>query len=552
MATAEGVEVFEDTIDQVSSDLHGRILLKREQKKALIDLLLKKDVLAVLPTGFGKSLIYQYFVLSKAKQREAKDLGITACRLKDFLDEETSTLRPKQLMFASAEDVLSPTFRNLLKNNSILNESIELLVIDESHTVETWTSMSNHLFIETNREEGTPVLALTGTADKATMQAIVSSLSLKEQTDIHVSPNRQNIRMSVFKCSKISMLSHLNWLIELVRNNGLDTPKTLFFCNTMNDIATISNYILLNLADNAFHPTNVQTADNCLIGIYHSTTWDSQKDRIVKAMKGTEHLSTRIIVIATTALSMGVNFPDIRYVINWGSPRSLLDYHQEIGRAGRDGKQSYAITYFFGQQLSHCEDDVKDFVKSTACYRVASLLPFDKQVESLTPQHNCCSNCMNLCSCDMCQHSSTTDLPFESTADGKNSDHPHVVRSVSLEDRRDVRDSLMELFWTIVNTSDELEVKFYTQVVDEIVESCHTIFTVKDIITNYPIFTMRRALKILEIFDELFGDISLLPSFEELEIIDELLDLTPFSAVGLDSSINSSSSDSEVSDSDNS
>ena len=72
-------------------------------------------------------------------------------------------------------------------------------------------------------------MALTGTADKARMQAIVSSLSLKEQTDIHVSPNRQNIRMSVFKCSKISMLSHLNWLIELVRNNGLDTPKTLIF-----------------------------------------------------------------------------------------------------------------------------------------------------------------------------------------------------------------------------------------------------------------------------------------------------------------------------------
>ena len=74
--------------------------------------------------------------------KEAKDLGITACRLKDFLEEETSTLRPKQLMFASAEDVLSPTFRNLLnKDNSILNESIELLVIDESHTVETWTFM---------------------------------------------------------------------------------------------------------------------------------------------------------------------------------------------------------------------------------------------------------------------------------------------------------------------------------------------------------------------------------------------------------------------------
>ena len=48
----------------------------------------------------------------------------------------------------------------------------------------------------------------------------------------------------------------------------------------------------------------------------------------------------------------------IRYVINWGPPRCLLDYHQEIGRAGRDGNQSDAITYFYSQQLSHCEDDI--------------------------------------------------------------------------------------------------------------------------------------------------------------------------------------------------
>ena len=70
---------------------------------------------------------------------------------------------------------------------------------------------------------------------------------------------------------------------------------------------------------------------------------------------------------------MGVNFSDIRYVINWGPPRCLLDYHQEIGG---DGNQSDAITYFYGQQLSNCED-VKDFIKSTTCFRVSSLLPFD-------------------------------------------------------------------------------------------------------------------------------------------------------------------------------
>ena len=102
-------------------------------------------------------------------------------------------------------------------------------------------------------------------------------------------------------------------------------------------------------------------------------------------------------VIAT---SMGVNFPDIRYVINWDPPRCVLDYHQESGKAGRDGYQSDAITYFYGQQLSHCEDDVKDFIKSTICLRVSSLLPFDHQIQALKQCYKCpcdtCSSCSAL------------------------------------------------------------------------------------------------------------------------------------------------------------
>jgi hypothetical protein len=55
-----------------------------------------------------------------------------------------------------------------------------------------------------------------------------------------------------------------------------------------------------------------------------------------------------------------------------GPARNLLDHHQEAGRAGRDGKQSDIVVIYHGQQLTHCEDEVKSFVKSTSCLRVAS------------------------------------------------------------------------------------------------------------------------------------------------------------------------------------
>ena len=134
-------------------------VLKEEQNVAITDLLGRKDVLAVLPTGYGKSLMYQYFVVAKAKQNmcasalvicpltgiiddqimEATNLSITVGRLTDVLKEET--LKPRQLVFASAEEVTSPAFQGLLKDSSVLNNCIELLVVDESHTVETWTAL---------------------------------------------------------------------------------------------------------------------------------------------------------------------------------------------------------------------------------------------------------------------------------------------------------------------------------------------------------------------------------------------------------------------------
>ena len=93
--------------------------------------------------------------------------------------------------------------------------------------------------------------------------------------------------------------------------------------------------------------------------------------------------------MASSALSMGVDFPDIRYVVNWEPARTLLDQLQE---AGRDGKLPHAITIYHGNQLSNCEDEIKDFFKTTGC-GVARYRPFDSSIAQIEPGHGCCLHC---------------------------------------------------------------------------------------------------------------------------------------------------------------
>ena len=85
--------------------------------------------------------------------------------------------------------------------------------------------------------------ALTGTADLTTQETIKRVLNLSENVNvIYVSPNRLNLRFSVQKVKKELQLKRLEWLVELIKKEGIDTPKTILFCNTMNEIAIVVNY----------------------------------------------------------------------------------------------------------------------------------------------------------------------------------------------------------------------------------------------------------------------------------------------------------------------
>ena len=108
---------------------------------------------------------------------------------------------------------------------------------------------------------GTPVLALTGTADKETERTVMDDLTMKDPIQLFVSPNRCNLRFSVNKVAQTDMLKQLDWLVELIKENCKDTPKTIVFCDTMYSIVSVFNNLMGKPREKAFDPSTVEETD---------------------------------------------------------------------------------------------------------------------------------------------------------------------------------------------------------------------------------------------------------------------------------------------------
>ena len=315
-----------------------------------------------------------------------------------------------------------------------------------------------------------------------------------------MSPERKNLRITVVKCKKAEVFSKLDWLVEMVRQKGINTPKTMIFCNMMSDMANVANYLLFKLGCEAYNSKTVDTKD-CLIDIFHSMTWTESKDKFLASFKKAD--SVKRIVVASTALSMGVNFPDVKYVVNWGPARTLLDYHQEAGRAGRDGSPAHSIIIYHGNQTAQCEVDVKNFVRTSECYRVACLKPFVDDVKPLQPGHDCCSNCAVTCKCGF----NCSALPFENPPLIEQQQVPvQRKRDVMQQQRINLQEALTEMKEKF-SARCSLEVHgFSDDLVKQLVEGACTIFSIKDILC-FPVFSVKVATQILEIFQDIFDDI---------------------------------------------
>ena len=371
---------------------------------------------------------------------------------------------------------------------------------------------------------GVPFLALTGTANDKMQQSIVKELAMKKDTVVlNISPERTNIRFTVVKTKREDHLCHLQWLVDLIKAHKDKVPKCIIFCSTIQDVAKVTGHLLGALGDYAYVPDKPQVPANRLLGIYHSMTWPKYKSRVTNSFKNDSGCVR--VVVATSALSMGVNFPDVMYVIHFGPARSTVDHIQEAGRAGRNGEPAHNVIVYHGNQLSHCEKAVKTFCRTDNCIRQALFADY-ADVESVQPLHDCCSNCDKRCLCagTECHRNS---FPFDRPV-GSLEEEAMVVcqRTINEEDRVVLQETLTELQGNLNGQSlsvfgSSSAHGFSAELIDAIVAEAASIFSISDIQTRFPVFSVSHAKLILEIFQEIFEDIA---SFDDMvEVMNEEL-----------------------------
>ena len=274
----------------------------------------------------------------------------------------------------------------------------------------------------------------------------------------------------------------------------------------------------MRLGNDAYIEGEEAFCDRCLLSVYYSATPDSAKARVTNSFTG--HGSTSVVV-ASTSLSMGVDFPHVRYIIHFGPGRTLADHLQQAGRAGRDTQPAHSIIMYLGKHLVQCEGPIRHMVKKKECIRKLLLCHFTDDDVSLSPMHDCCNRCHALCKCggDTCTKMS---YPFDKLSAVVK--EVEQIREVYEDDKTCLRNALGEIKQslniysrtTFFDSSGVLCHGFSDSIINSIVNNCHKIFTLADLLENGFISSLQIAVTVLEVFSEIFEDVTITPSLYRL------------------------------------
>jgi ATP-dependent DNA helicase RecQ len=384
------------------------------QEAIVRDVLARRDVLALMPTGGGKSLCFQFPALLQAgvtlvvsplialmqdQVRQLQNNGIPAAFINSSLDAAEIQRRTQallrgdyKLLYLAPERLLLQEFLEGPLNRLYSEVGINAFVIDEAHCVSEWghdfRTEYRQLARLRRRHPEVPLLAFTATATARVRSDIIAQLELRDPA-VHVASfNRPNLFYRVRPKDKSSYRE----LLAQAKSGGAG----IIYCLSRRRVDELA--AKLQAAGIRAAPYHA--------GLDGITRRDTQDAFIRDDLQ---------VIVATIAFGMGIDKPDVRWVVHYDLPRTLEGYYQESGRAGRDGDPANCTMYFGGADIRTAEfliqqkvdasgapleneqriarqqlRQVLQFADSTECRRAVQLRYFG---ETFSGPCGACDNC---------------------------------------------------------------------------------------------------------------------------------------------------------------
>ncbi len=365
-----------DDLRRVAREDFGWERLKPGQLEAMAPILDGRDVVAAMPTGYGKSAVYQVtaalregmtLVISPLIALEHDQVsGIEAADDAPVALAVNSTLGPRRtaeawriVEQAGAEYVfLSP---EQLANETTLQRlaasDVSLIVVDEAHCISAWGHDFRPDYLRLgaaiDRLGHPPVLALTATASPPVREEIVTQLRMRDPLVVVGGFDRPNIRLEVQRCITADDKRRA-LLTRVQRMSGTG----LLYVSTRAATLQYARWLA---------EAGLRTA------AYHGGMRGTDRSRVHEGF-----LDGRFdVVVATSAFGLGIDKPDVRFVLHESVPDSLDDYYQQIGRAGRDGADALALLFYRPEDLALRTFFAATHPREDALRRIYRAIPSD-------------------------------------------------------------------------------------------------------------------------------------------------------------------------------
>ena len=402
------MEIEKSLFDNLQ-EFFGFDTFKGDQEAIITNILNKKDTFVIMPTGGGKSICYQLpalmsegtaivisplIALMKNQVDQLRAFGgrdSIAHFLNSSLNKGEIT-RVKQDVTDGKTKLLYVAPESLSKEDNVqfLRQiRVSFVAVDEAHCISEW----GHDFRPEYRKirqvingigENIPIIALTATATPKVQSDIRKNLQMNDATLFKSSFNRSNLYYEVRP--KIDVVK------EIVRFIKANSGKTgIIYCLSRKKVEEIAEVLNINgIKALPYHA-----------GLDAKTRADTQDKFLMEDVE---------VIVATIAFGMGIDKPDVRYVIHHDIPKSMEGYYQETGRAGRDGGEGYCLAFYSEKDVEKLTKFMKDkpvsereigtqilkevidYSESSVCRRKQILHYFGEQFDE-TGCNNMCDNC---------------------------------------------------------------------------------------------------------------------------------------------------------------